>query len=106
MKIVPNWGQNQIFNGVDSGMTDFNSIFPNFVNQCVQLKQLLTPIAFLLLTGGLISSIVTGQKSGNAYMRVVARTLVLVVILTFLVSWEHNTHYINRGFNRKKCVES
>ncbi len=68
-------------------MTDFNSIFPNFVNQCVQLKQLLTPIAFLLLTGGLISSIVTGQKSGNAYMCVVARTLVLVVVLTFIVSW-------------------
>jgi TrbL/VirB6 plasmid conjugal transfer protein len=68
-------------------MTDFNSIFPNFVNQCVQLKQLLTPIAFLLLTAGLISSIVSGQKSGDAYMRAVARTLVLVVVLTFLVSW-------------------
>jgi hypothetical protein len=68
-------------------MTDFNSIFPNFVNQCVQLKQLLTPIAFLLLTAGLISSIVTGQKSGDAYMRAIARTLVLVVVLTFLVSW-------------------
>jgi hypothetical protein len=47
-------------------LTDFNSIFPNFVNQCVQLKQLLTPIAFLPLTAGLISSIVTGQKSGDA----------------------------------------
>jgi hypothetical protein len=68
-------------------MTDFNSIFPNFLNQCVQLKQVLTPIAFLFLVGGMISSIYTGQRSGNAYMRVITRTLVLVVVLTFLVSW-------------------
>jgi hypothetical protein len=68
-------------------MTDFNSIFPNFTNQCVQLKQLLTPIAYLFLVGGMIVSIFTGQRSGDAYMRVFARTLVLVVVLTFLVSW-------------------
>jgi TrbL/VirB6 plasmid conjugal transfer protein len=68
-------------------MTDFNSIFPNFVNQCVQLKQILTPIAYLLLIAGTISTVLTGQKSGDAYMRVVVRLLVLVVVLTFLVSW-------------------
>lgn len=68
-------------------MNDFNSIFPNFINQCVQLKQILTPIAFVLLVGGMISSIVTGDKSGNGYMRVVARTLILVMVLTFLIAW-------------------
>lgn len=68
-------------------MTDFNSIFPNFLNQCVQLKQLLTPIAYVLLVGGMISTILTGPRSGEAYARVVVRTLVLVVLLTFLVSW-------------------
>jgi hypothetical protein len=68
-------------------MTDFNSIFPNFTSQCVQLKQLLTPVAFVLLVGGMISSIISGEKSGNNYMHTVARTLVLVMVLTFLVTW-------------------
>jgi hypothetical protein len=68
-------------------MTDFNSIFPNFVNQCVQLKQLLMPLAFLLLTAGLISAIYTGQKSGSTYARAIVRTLILVMFLTFLISW-------------------
>lgn len=68
-------------------MTDFNSIFPNFINQCVQLKQTLTPLAYLLLVAGLMSSVLTGQRSGDAYLRVFSRTLVLVAVLTFLVSW-------------------
>jgi TrbL/VirB6 plasmid conjugal transfer protein len=68
-------------------MTDFNSIFPNFINQAVQLKQILMPVAFVMITGGMISSIVTGDKSGNAYTRIIARTLVLIVVLTFLVTW-------------------
>jgi len=68
-------------------MTDFNSIFPNFTSQCVQLQQLLTPIAYLFLVCGLILSVSNGQRSGDAYMRAFARTLMLVVVLTFLVSW-------------------
>lgn len=68
-------------------MNDFNSIFPNFVNQAVQLKQILMPVAFVMITGGMIASIITGERSGNAYMRIVARTLVLILVLTFLVSW-------------------
>jgi hypothetical protein len=68
-------------------MNDFNSIFPNFVNQAVQLEQILMPVAFVMITGGMISSIVTGEKSGNAYMRTITRTLVLIVVLTFLVTW-------------------
>ncbi len=68
-------------------MNDFNSIFPNFVNQAVQLKQILMPVAFVMITGGMISSIITGDKSGNAYTRIIARTLVLIMVLTFLVTW-------------------
>ena len=68
-------------------MVDFNSIFPNFTNQCLQLQQLLTPVAFLFLVFGLISAVINGQRSGDAYIRAFARTLVLVVVLTFLVSW-------------------
>lgn len=68
-------------------MNDFNSIFPNFVNQAVQLEQILMPVAFVMITGGMISSIVTGEKSGNAYMRIITRTLVLIIVLTFLVTW-------------------
>jgi hypothetical protein len=68
-------------------MTDFNSIFPNFTNQCLQLQQLLTPVAYVFLVCGLISAVINGQRSGDAYIRAFARTLVLVVVLTFLVSW-------------------
>lgn len=68
-------------------MNDFNSMFPNFVSQAAQLKQILTPVAFVMITGGMISSIITGEKSGNAYMRIVVRTLVLILVLTFFVSW-------------------
>lgn len=66
---------------------DFNSIFPNFVNQAVQLKQILMPVAFVMITGGMISSIITGDKSGDNYTRIIARTLVLIIVLTFLVAW-------------------
>jgi TrbL/VirB6 plasmid conjugal transfer protein len=68
-------------------MSDFNSIFPGFVTDCVQLKQLLTPIAYVLLVCGMISSTLTGPRSGQAYARLFVRTMVLVVVLTFLVSW-------------------
>lgn len=68
-------------------MTDFNSIFPNFTNECLQLQQLLTPIAYVFLVCGLILAVINGQRSGDTYIRAFARTLVLVVVLTFLVSW-------------------
>lgn len=68
-------------------MTDFNSIFPNFTNECLQLQQLLTPIAYIFLVCGLIFAVLNGQRSGDAYIRAFAKTLVLVVVLTFLVSW-------------------
>jgi hypothetical protein len=33
-------------------MTDFNSLFPNFLSQCSQLKTTLMPVAYLLLVAG------------------------------------------------------
>jgi hypothetical protein len=68
-------------------MADFNSIFPNFSSNCVNLKNILTPLAYLLLVGGMISSTIAGHRSGSAYMRTFGRTLVFIMILTFLVSW-------------------
>lgn len=45
------------------------------------------PIAYLLLVSGMISSTITGHRSGAAYMRTFGRTIVFIVLLTFLVSW-------------------
>jgi hypothetical protein len=68
-------------------MPDFNSIFPNFSSNCVNLKNILTPLAYLLLVGGMISSTIAGHRSGSAYLRTFGRTLIFIVVLTFLVSW-------------------
>jgi hypothetical protein len=68
-------------------MTDFNSLFPNFLSQCSQLKTTLMPVAYLLLVAGMISSTITGQRSAGAYMRTFGRTIVYIMLLTFLVTW-------------------
>jgi type IV secretion system protein TrbL len=68
-------------------MTDFNSLFPNFLSQCSQLKATLMPVAYLLLVVGMISSTITGQRSAGAYMRTVGRTIVYIMLLTYLVTW-------------------
>jgi hypothetical protein len=68
-------------------MTDFNSLFPNFLSQCSQLKTTLMPVAYLLLVTGMISSTITGQRSAGAYMRTFGRTIVYIMLLTFLVTW-------------------
>ena len=68
-------------------MTDFNSLFPTFLSQCSQLKTTLMPVAYLLLVAGMISSTITGQRSAGAYMRSIGRTIVYVMLLTFLVTW-------------------
>jgi len=68
-------------------MTDFNSLFPNFLSQCTQLKTTLMPVAYLLLVTGMISSTITGQRSAGAYMRTFGRTIVYIMLLTFLVTW-------------------
>jgi len=68
-------------------MPDFNTLFPNFTSRCVELMEMLMPVAYLLIVGGMISSTVTGHRSGAAYMRTFGRTIVFIVLMTFLVSW-------------------
>jgi hypothetical protein len=68
-------------------MTDFNSLFPTFLSQCTALKTTLMPIAYLLLVVGMVSSTITGQRSAGAYMRSIGRTIIYVMLLTFLVTW-------------------
>lgn len=68
-------------------MPDFNSMFPNFTNRCVELMQMLMPVAYLLIVGGMISSTITGHRSGGAYIRTFGRTIVFIVLMMFLVSW-------------------
>jgi hypothetical protein len=38
-------------------MQDFNTTFPHFLERCLDLKGIVTPIAYLLLTGGLIATV-------------------------------------------------
>lgn len=68
-------------------MGDFNSMFPNFLAQCLSLKTLLTPIAYLLITGGLIVSVIAHQHHGSAPFQAVGKTIVLIMLIVFLPSW-------------------
>lgn len=62
-------------------------MFPNFVNQCLSLKTLLTPIAFVLITGGLIASTIASHHNGAALLQSIGRIIVFVVLLVFLPTW-------------------
>jgi hypothetical protein len=66
---------------------DFNSMFPNFLNQCLSLKNILTPIAYLLITGGLIATTFAGYQSGSSHFRAVGRIIILLMLLVFLPTW-------------------
>jgi hypothetical protein len=68
-------------------MGDFNSMFPNFLNQCLSLKTLLTPVAFVLITGGLIASTIANNHNGAAQLQSVGRIIVFVILIVFLPSW-------------------
>jgi len=68
-------------------MGDFNSMFPNFLTQCLSLKTLLTPIAFLLITGGLIASTIAHHRSGNAQLQAIGKMIVLILLIVFLPTW-------------------
>jgi hypothetical protein len=68
-------------------MGDFNSMFPNFLTQCLSLKTLLTPVAFLLITGGLIASTVAHHRSGNAQLQAIGKVIVLIMLIVFLPTW-------------------
>src|ERR1700690_2523780 len=68
-------------------MGDFNSMFPNFLTQCLSLKTLLTPIAFLLITGGLIASTIAHHRNGKAQLQAIANLIVLIMVIVFLLIW-------------------
>jgi hypothetical protein len=70
-------------------MNDFNTLFPNFLNQCTEMNRVLTPIAFVLLAIGIVSSTVTGRRSPSAYLRTIGRTFAFVAVLSFLPTWSN-----------------
>jgi len=70
-------------------MNNFDTLFPNFLNQCTEMNHVLTPIAFVLLAIGIVSSTVTGQRSPSAYLRTIGRTLVFAAVLAYLPTWSN-----------------
>lgn len=68
-------------------MNDFNTLFPNFLNQCAELNRALIPVACVLFVVGIVSSTVTGHRSASAYLRTVARTFAYVAVLALLLNW-------------------
>ncbi|MFZ3376983.1 MAG: hypothetical protein WA183_15655 [Chthoniobacterales bacterium] len=70
-------------------MNNFDTLFPNFLNQCTEMNHVLTPIAFVLLAIGIVSSTVTGHRSPSAYLRTIGRTLVFAAVLAYLPSWSN-----------------
>ncbi len=68
-------------------MGDFNTMFPNFLNQCLSLKSLLTSVAFVLITGGLIASTIASQHNGAAQLQSIGRIIVFIILLVFLPTW-------------------
>jgi len=70
-------------------MNDFNTLFPNFLNQCAEMNRVLTPIAFVLLAIGIVSSTVTGRRSPSAYLRTIGRTFAFAAVLSYLPTWSN-----------------
>ncbi len=70
-------------------MNDFNTLFPNFLSQCAEMNRVLTPIAFVLLAIGVVSSTVTGRRSPSAYLRTVGRTFAFAAVLAYLPTWSN-----------------
>jgi hypothetical protein len=70
-------------------MNDFDTLFPNFLNQCTEMNHVLTPVAFLLLAIGIVSSTVSGHRSPSAYLRTIGRTLAFAAVLAYLPTWSN-----------------
>ena len=68
-------------------MNDFNTLFPNFANQCAEMNRVLLPISFVLLVIGIVSSTISGQRSPGAYLRTFGRTLAFLAVLSQLTVW-------------------
>jgi hypothetical protein len=67
-------------------MASFESIFPTFLQKCVQLNQLLQIVAFALFIVGTIM-LVTHGFTGKTLMLHMVRLLVLTALLVFLPQW-------------------
>jgi hypothetical protein len=70
-------------------MNNFDTLFPNFLNQCTEMNRVLTPIAFVLLAIGIVSSTVTGHRSPSAYLRTIGRTFAFAAVLAYLPTWNN-----------------
>ncbi len=68
-------------------MENFNLLFPNFTTRCSELQSILTPVAYLFLVIGMISSTVGGHHVPEASLWTFGRTIVYIVVLTQLVTW-------------------
>jgi hypothetical protein len=53
------------------------------------MNRVLTPIAFVLLAIGVVSSTVTGRRSPSAYLRTVGRTFAFAAVLAYLPTWSN-----------------
>ena len=70
-------------------MNNFDTLFPNFLSQCAEMNRVLTPIAFVLLAIGIVSSTVTGHRSPSAYLRTIGRTFAFAAVLAYLPTWNN-----------------
>ena len=70
-------------------MNNFDTLFPNFLSQCAEMNRVLTPIAFVLLAVGIVSSTVTGHRSPSAYLRTIGRTFAFAAVLAYLPTWNN-----------------
>jgi hypothetical protein len=70
-------------------MNNFDTLFPNFLNQCAEMNRVLTPIAFVLLAIGIVSSTVTGHRSPSTYLRTIGRTFAFAAVLAYLPTWNN-----------------
>lgn len=68
-------------------MGDFNSMFPNFLSRCLELKNLLIPLTYLLITGGVIAVTVAKNRSGGAHLQTFGKAIVLIMVLVYLPTW-------------------
>ena len=53
------------------------------------MNRVLTPIAFVLLAIGIVSSTVTGRRSPSAYLRTIGRTFAFAAVLSYLPTWSN-----------------
>jgi hypothetical protein len=68
-------------------MNDFDSMFPNFLQQCMEMNRALSPVAFVLFVVGVVSSTISGRRSASAYMRTFGRTFAYAAVLASLATW-------------------